>query len=206
MSKEENKSLTDENDKIRAALIDRTLNYTNATISSAFTIHAIHDQRLDLGTIAKELAQSAGRLVDGNTREIEMILLSQAQTLDVLFHRMLTQLSAMQMVNQIQVFADIALRAQNQSRKTLAVLADLKNPRRATFIKQQNNAVNQQVNNTVKQDNSKISENLANELVSKVKHEKMDDGRKVKAISVNKKSEAMATLHRPTDRSRKIKQ
>ncbi|MGH8646968.1 MAG: hypothetical protein ACREX4_21935 [Gammaproteobacteria bacterium] len=41
----------------------------------------------------------------------------------------------------------LALKAQNQCRQTLAALAEIKNPRRTTFIGQQNNATNQQVNN-----------------------------------------------------------
>lgn len=200
MDMEEKESLTAIEDKIKLKLMSKTKNYTDAVMSSALTISAIHDDRLDLGTIAIELAASARRLIEGNTREIEMTLLSQAQTLNVLFHRMLTQISSMEMVNQIQVFADIALRAQNQSRKTLAVLADLKHPRRATFIRQQNNAINQQVNNGSQ---IKNCENPTNELVSKVKHEKVDNGRKIKAVSINKKSATVVTLHRPTNRIRK---
>jgi hypothetical protein len=201
MDKEKNESLIATDDKIKSKLINRTKNYTDAVMSSAFTINAIHDDRLDLGTIATELVASARRLIEGNTKEIEMTLLSQAQTLNVLFHHMLTQITSMDMVNQIQIFADIALRAQNQSRKTLAILADLKNPRRATFIKQQNNAVNQQINNGSQ---IKNCENPTNELVTEVKNEKMVNRRKVKAISINKEPKAVATLHRTTDRAREI--
>jgi hypothetical protein len=41
----------------------------------------------------------------------------------------------------------IALKAQNKSRQTLVTLIEFKNPTKTTFIRQQNNAISQQVNN-----------------------------------------------------------
>ena len=191
--------------KIKQKEIERAKDYTDSLISAAYTINRIHDNRLDLATVILQLVGDSRRIIDGNTRELEITLLTQAQTLNTLFHHMLGQAVNCQMVNHLQALTDIALRAQNQSRKTLATLAELKHPKRATFIKQQNNAVNQQVNNPLQPTNSKISENPANELVSEVKHAKMDDGRKVNPISANKKSEAMVTLHGSANKRGEIK-
>ncbi len=134
--------------KLKLQAIERSEIYTDPVITSAITINSINNCRLDTTSVAKALAQNASKVVNGDISEIELMLITQAQTLNALFHYTLLRASDVQMINQIQVFSDIALRAQNQSRKTLAVLAELKNPRRAVFIKHQNNAINQQVNNT----------------------------------------------------------
>jgi hypothetical protein len=54
-------------------------------------------------------------------------------------------------------------------------LIELKNPSRATFIKQQNNAITQQVNNGVKS-NPKNHEKVANKLLE-IKYEQRMDTR-----------------------------
>jgi hypothetical protein len=173
--------------------------YTNSVITAALTIDAIHSESLDIDTVADKLTQSTQRVINGNIRDIEMMLITQAETLNVLFHRTLTQITNIQMINQLQTFMDIALRAQNQCIKTLAVLAELKNPRRATFIKQQNNAINQQVNNATTPENFQNSEKLSNELISEVTHEKMDIGGANKTVTNNTPSTAMAIRYGATN-------
>jgi hypothetical protein len=88
------------------------------------------------------------------------------------------------------IIADIALRAQNQSRKTLAVLAEIKNPRRTTFIKQQNNAVNQQVNNAIKSKSEKIKK-VANELLELKDEQRLDTRAAASSITDDSQVEAV---------------
>jgi len=95
------------------------------------------------------------------------MLLAQAATLDAVFHRYLHRMDSAEYLPKLEAFARIAMKAQHQSRQTIATLGELKHPKRATFIKQQNNAVNQQINQgTVKDgrsdkkpENSEQSEN-----------------------------------------------
>jgi len=176
--------------------VERSKNRTCCVINAAFTVNSIYNYDLHVPTIAREFIENNINIVNGNLREIEMMLITQAQTLDALFHRMTIQAMNSDMINRLQAFSDIALRAQNQSRKTLVALADLKSPRRATFIKQQNNAVNQQVNNNLKTENLKKTEKLATELLSEVTYEKMDAGRKSQAIRDNAQTAAVEILHR----------
>ncbi len=180
--------------------ISQTKKRLCSVINSAFTINTLYNKTLDISTLLDELLESTKMIRNDNTNEIEMILIAQAKTLDALFHRLLTEMIDSEYTPNLQALGDIALRAQNQSRRTLATLADLKSPKRATFIKQQNNAINQQVNNNPEK--SKISGNLANELISEVGYEKVDTVRTVEAISAGKKSEAMATLDRTKNVSR----
>lgn len=124
------------------------------------------------------------------------MLMTQAQTLDALFHRMIRKMANSEILTHFQTCAELGLKAQNQSRQTLAVLAELKHPKRTTFIKQQNNSINQQVNNNLSQKNEKNIENRANELLSEDKHEKMDIGTKVKASSIDSPLEALEKVNR----------
>ena len=105
------------------------------------------------------------------------------------------------MINQIEVFINIAFRAQSQCRKTLAVLAELKHPRRTTFIKQQNNAITQQVNNEVKS-NPKNFEKVANELLE-IKHEQRLDTRTAPSSITTDPTMATVEVCRRKDSRRK---
>lgn len=185
--------------KIKKEAIKRSKLYTNCVTNAALTIDTIHNDRLDVPTVIDELSKDVSKIFDGNTKIIEAMLVTQAQTLDVLFHHTLSKIGDLSMINQIQVFSDIALRAQNQSRKTLAVLAELKHPRRTTFIKQQNNAINQQVNNIPKTQNFKKLEKSANELVSEVTHEKVDIRGASETISNHTPAATLVTINRAAD-------
>lgn len=67
---------------------------------------------------------------------------------------------------QLDLYARLALKAQNQQRQTLRTLAEIRNPRRATFIKQQNQAVNQQVvNSPVAPETGKIRDLTTSEVL-----------------------------------------
>ena len=84
-------------------------------------------------------------------------------------------------------------------------LADLKNPKRTTFIKQQNNAVNQQVNNEVSpsplplevseqkiSDKRNLEKKETNELMEELSDVKRMDARKAaKAVGSNQAVEAV---------------
>jgi hypothetical protein len=75
------------------------------------------------------------------------MLLTQATALQALFsHLTVKALTERNTLYRQQLLA-LALKAQAQSRATLTALADIKLPRSANFIGQQNVAVSQQVNN-----------------------------------------------------------
>lgn len=145
--------------------------YTNCSITAAFTVDMLHGESMDVDTLLKKICDSVQQINEGNMQEVEEMLVTQAHTLNVLFHRCLSQVGNSEWVPQIEAFSDIALKAQNQCRKTLAVLASIKHPNSATFIKQQNNAVNQQVNNQVEIENKK---NVANELLEVCDGKRLD--------------------------------
>ncbi len=139
--------------------------YLRTHYHASTTLGSIHGS-LDLGTTIEQLTISIDRIIDGKTTEIEAMLITQAKVLEYAFYDAVSRMYTAEMEH-AEIYGNMALRAQNQSRKTLLALAELKNPRRAMFIKQQNNAVTQQVNNTTKPESNDF-ENLkkvANELL-----------------------------------------
>lgn len=158
----------------------------NCFAKAAFAIDRLHGRGslLDVPTVMQGYIDGAKKITDGNTKEIEQMLYTHAKILDYVFYDALSQLADCSMINQIETYANIAFRAQNQSRKTLLALAELKNPRRATFIKQQNNAINQQVNNSQPTE-FKNSGKLANELLEVKNEQRMDARATTSSITVD---------------------
>jgi hypothetical protein len=81
--------------------------------------------------------------------------------------------------------SNIAFKAQSQSRRTLAILAELKRPCSTMFINQQNNALVQQVNNRDNAAKSEKNKNISNELLSEDNHEALESRGTQKTIRVN---------------------
>jgi len=89
----------------------------------------------------------------------------------------------------------MALKAQKHSRQTLTALKDVMNPRDTTFVKQQNNAVNQQVNNCAGSEVSETSEKKSrNELLTEVEHETLDPRGTFETVPVDPSMETMGEV------------
>ncbi|MFM0053631.1 hypothetical protein PQR51_29470 [Caballeronia grimmiae] len=90
----------------------------------------------------------------GDMSGVETMLLTQANTLDLLFNQLARKAAFCEYLNQFQVHLSLALKAQAQSRATLEALAEIKNPRPVAFVKQANIANGpQQVNNSASSTN-----------------------------------------------------
>lgn len=174
--------------------------YLHCRGHAAIALNKLHGGGLDLAVVVDRLSKSVDRVIDGNTNEIESMLITQAKSLEFMFYDALTKLPNASMEH-AEVFANIALRAQSGCRKTLMALTELKHPRRSTtFIKQQNNAITQQVNNSVKSE-CEIENNrkAANELNAKVAHEtkNMDIETKIATGTANTPAETVGVFDRP---------
>jgi len=150
--------------------------------------------------IIKELVNQSASFLEGNLKDAENMLFSQAKALEAIFYCYVDKMAKAEHMQQAQIYSDIALKAQKQARVALTTLMELKNPKQTAFIKQQNNAINQQVNNNNKVgkiENSK--KKFANELLSEaqeVQYETLDATRACTPIPANTSMEAMETLHR----------
>jgi len=169
--------------------------FTNCFASAALAINKLHGHKLNSAAVMQNLMESADRIEKGSVIEIDQMLMTQAKALDYLFYETLNKLPGINMINQLLAYADIALKAQNQSRKALVALAEIMHPKRTTFIKQQNNAVNQQVNNAPEStlEASEKKEIISNELLENKNGQWLDRGTKTATISNDSSVETLAT-------------
>lgn len=103
----------------------------------------------DFGDLARELSDSMGKVVAGDMRQIEAMLLGQAKALQSMFTYFARQAIPREYLRHTESYFNMAMKAQNQCRMTLETLGELKNPRSPTFVRaaQANIAQQQQVNN-----------------------------------------------------------
>ncbi len=100
--------------------------------------------------ITKELEESALAISNGNLEEVEQLLLSQSKLLNTLGtqltikgYHLISESAILATMPQLPTnLVKLGLRSLEQSRKTLKTLADIKHPKRTTFVKQQLNQVN----------------------------------------------------------------
>lgn len=133
---------------------------------------------LETEDILNELAKINEKIIiNGSIQYLESLLLNQVHLLNAMFVQLSTIGMKSNYLKNTSIYVQLGLNAQKQARATIATIANLKNPQQSpTFIKQQNNAVNQQVNNgnpetQIPENSKKIP---ANELLSEVSHETLD--------------------------------
>jgi len=152
---------------------------------------------IDVQTLADELNTQNKAIHQGDLSTLEAMLLDQSHVLQALFVRFTQKLSHAKYIEQVDTYSRIALKAQNQCRQTLATFGELKNPKRATFIRQQNNAVNQQINQDGKQDkNLKNPDDSSNELLEELSNERLDTRTPQEARRADQAMEALGKVHR----------
>lgn len=152
---------------------------------------------VDFSDLYQDLKRQSEQLAKGDISQLETMLLNQAYALQALFLRASLKVANAEYLNNLQVWGTLALKAQNQCRQTLATLADMRNPKpKTTFIKQQNNAVNQQVNNGLCENSKIIEESGQNELLSGATYEALDNRRTQAASAINPPLKALETINR----------
>lgn len=99
---------------------------------------------------AIDVMQAKARQVQrGDLSEVEATLTAQAVALDAIFNGLARRAAQNigQYMGATETYLRLALKAQAQCRATLETLAEVKYPKAATFVRQQNVAYQQQVNN-----------------------------------------------------------
>ena len=104
---------------------------------------------VDLQELVNDLGEQTKKVQDGDMRPVEGMLYRQAKTLETMFTSLARRAANNDGLKQFQVNLTLALKAQAQCRATLEALAEIKNPRPVSFVKQANVTNGpQQVNNT----------------------------------------------------------
>lgn len=168
---------------------------SDSRVNAMMTMHTIQPET-DFVELFKLYKPKTEKIFAGSTEKIESMLMNQAYTLECLFHKMASRAMHAEYIPNMQIYLDIAMKAQKQCRQTLSALVDIKHPRRATFVKQQNNAINQQINNGADSENF---QKPANELLTEVKYETVDTRGTFKASRADKELAAVEKIDRSKD-------
>ena len=141
-----------------------------AVSSAAIAMQAGNHFNADINYILKAIEDESEKVSRGDISSIEKMLIAQAYSMQSIFTYATTKALTAQYLNQFQAYSKTAMKAQSQCRQTLATLAEIKNPKRTTFIK--NQATNQQVN--FNENSEKNNQNQSNELLTGNNYETLD--------------------------------
>ena len=188
------------NSQVAAALSTRS-----ALTATTYKAFAGGGDSLQVTDLMNELRQAGGEVVAGNMSRLEIMLTSQALTLDAMFNSMAQRAQKQDSLKSLEVFMRLALKAQTQARSTVEALAEIKNPRSVAFVKQANVTTGpQQVNNTYagtlgSADIASPAGNFKtepNKLLEADHGQRMVIGAQGQAGRVNQTVEAVAAVHR----------
>lgn len=157
----------------------------------------------DIGALIEELTDRTQRLKEGNLDGVEAMLYAQAHALQSIFVNLSRRAAKQEYLKQFGTYLGLALKAQSQCRATLETLAEVKNPKPPTFVRQQNVAYQQQVNNgdLTKQPHDAPARtektiDATNELLEEQHGERLDGGTAGTAGSIDPAMATVETVHR----------
>lgn len=124
-----------------------TPEFINASTARKYTASVMGE--LDFTELLDVMQEKTAQVKAGDLSGLEATLTAQAVLLNGIFNEMARRaaLNMAEHLNAMDVYMRLALKAQSQCRTTVESLAEIKNPRPVAFVRQQNVAVNQQVNN-----------------------------------------------------------
>jgi hypothetical protein len=153
----------------------------------------------DIGAHVAALSEVMDSLESGDLSHCENMLLGQAHALQSIFVDLARRATKQEYLKQWEGYLRMALKAQNQCRMTLQTLAEIKNPRPVSFVKQANiTSGPQQINNgsaaTPPQAREKAGER--NELLENQHGNYLDTGAQSTAGRADPHMEAVEVGHR----------
>lgn len=180
--------------------------FTDSKRHSAGTIAKILKikDKSHLELLSYELEEQLERIKSGNCEDIEELLLAQANTLNCLFTQLTIKgMGALDEPVMIQrmphipkSLLNLALKAQNQSRRTLQTISEIKNPKRTTtFVK---NYVDKQLNQLSV--NERESEP---KILGEASNAKVDFSSQTKAVENDPQKQAVETQYGTENKRRK---
>ena len=160
--------------------------------------HTPESKGIDGHVAMENFENLAQRVRSGDTGPIEDVLFGQLKWLEQLVFIEAATMSGHTKLEPFLAIGYFVMKIQEQARKTAATLAAIKHgPRNTTFIHQQNQAVNQQINNK----NEIISADVSNE-VMEGKNARMDRGAEEKEVEAYPAIEAVDAQYGPENGGR----
>ena len=176
------------------------------TIQNAVGVHAWSKfaGEADLAETVADLREQVKQVQAGDMGRVEAMLYGQAMTLQTIFTSLARKAVAQEYLKQFQVNLTLALKAQAQCRATLEALAEIKNPRPVSFVRQANISNGpQQVNNgagtqagTHAPAHAEKTEGAQNELLEHQHGNYLDTRAQSQAGRADRKLETVAPRHR----------
>lgn len=163
-----------------------------------------HGREISVVDIHDKLVEKIDAVAGGDMSGPERMLMTQACTLDLLFHDLILKARSADMMPKLGAYMRMALKAQQQSATTLKILGEIKSPRQVAFIKQQNNAHQQQVNNRTAPPTRAREEKTvtSNELLEHQNGEWLDAGTTSKAGRGDQEMETVGAVDRTSNAQR----
>jgi hypothetical protein len=162
---------------------------------------------LDLTALVDEIAAQNSSVSKGNMVRAEAMLMSQAHTLEAIFHELARRaaLNIGEYLSAAETYMRLALKAQNQCARTIETLAAIKNPAPVTFVKQANVAHGpQQVNNGTIPEPSRAreSESPPNKLLEQQHGTRLDTEASRTSVGADSSLETVGEIHRTENAAR----
>lgn len=155
---------------------------------------------VDEGQIIKRHQLRIEEVKNGDLSGLEEMLVTQSLLLNNIFVEMASHAGSNkdEYLKATQTYMNMALKAQSQCRCTVEAINEIKNPKSVTITKQANIADQQIVNNGNMNTGARAEKNAneSNELLSEVKHEKVDTRGATSPKRVNQTVEAVGTVNR----------
>lgn len=132
-----------------------TANATRTEIRSMPSANATHalanifkDENLDAQKIFDGLRDTQNKVISGKTEELQASLLSQFKVLEGLFYSSAEKIPNCGNLAIGSIYFEWATQSSSGCRKLALAIQQLQNPKKVTFVKNMNNAINQQINQT----------------------------------------------------------
>lgn len=177
---------------------------TKPTVQAAITATTLlspHFNDTSLNELTNLLSEHVKQTQDGDLSLPEAMLVSQAQTLDLLFNRLTRQAvgNIGSYPETVGLYMKLALRAQSQCRAVAEALHEMKYPKPVAFFQQANIANGPQQINNAQAPASRAGEieKAPNELLEQTHGQRLDDGAAGQAIGANSHLEAVGAVHGP---------
>ena len=186
--------------KMTRAVLNRPEVTASAAINSVLNTVNLQDAAgLDVIEAQRLLKQQGQAVQEGDLSAIEGVLAAQLQVLHQSFSVCMAKGFGCKNMENILAYTHLALKMQEQTRRTASTLASIKAPRQTAFIKQQvNTAQNQQViNGPVNHTSENFlpePEQRQNELRGRAYG--MDGGATIEASGIDTPAAAVGEVHR----------
>ena len=202
VTKECNVELKDSKNKQR----ELTKSKLSATLQNAITVHSFSKPivgQIELTEAVAVMNEKADKINKGDLSALESTLSAQVVSLNTIYSNMARRSAISDNLSHMETHMRLALKAQAQCARTIEAIAAIKNPP-IVYAKQANIAQgHQQVNNGINPSAHAGNKNSTNELLNEDDHATLDTRGKIEASGANQDLEAVATLNRRKDCSRK---